>query len=123
MNTSEVLNRAADLIELRGWMHGQGWNEGEDGRPLCLEGAIMAALGVTVDPFDEESFITLSEFELCPAYRAVQGYLGTDVQLYRWNDAFIGSTRRTAAEVIEVLRAAAVIEQAKEAAPVEVGAR
>ena len=75
--TSEVLNRAADLIEERGWTQGtQGWK---------VDGA----------------------------------FLDTD-EPWKWND----TRGRTASEVIEVLRATAVIEAAREteAAHAEVSA-
>lgn len=125
MNTSEVLNRAADLIEERGWTKGRGWVD--DGGPLCLEGGIAAALGV--------------EFTVawrCPAYAAVREYLAprTDKAPFIWNDRLAydyineAISRREGwrdmaattaegeayakGEVIAVLRAAALVEAAKE---------
>ena len=120
MNTSEVLNRAADLIEERGWVRGsKGWGIFRDDSPLCLEGGILAALGVKWDDVD------LSEFVECPAYRAVESYLGIDfdpngdlIEIWQWND----EDQRTANEVIEVLRACAVIEASREREAVEVSA-
>lgn len=113
MQTSEILNKAADLIEERGWTKGvQGWTEDPEHRgKLCMEGGISAASGVGRNDF--------WAFLDCPAYRAVAGYLGVDVEgikrgsgrgVWEFNDA----SGRTANEVIEVLRAAALIEQAKE---------
>lgn len=120
MRTSEVLNRAADLIEQRGWGQGSWKRSGND--PLCIEGAIGAAMG------DEDSTIPY-----CNATVAVRNYLGAAP--FMWNDdlfhnrvmELIGSrpeiTRAEAevraqaegrAKVIEVLRATAVIEAAKE---------
>lgn len=108
MNTSEVLYRAADLIEERGWVKAVGWENGQ-GEPLCLEGGIMAASGLTNrDIYGARD--PLSRWAACPAYRAVSDYLGTTDLLYLWND----QRNRTATEVIEVLRACAVIEAAKE---------
>jgi hypothetical protein len=115
VKTSEVLNKAADLIEERGWVRGSaGWPGMGPG--LCLEGGMMAACGETF------TSVNLFEFWACPAYRAVQEHLdltpgeGADHQPlsppYRWNDA----PTRTEAEVIETLRAAAVIEHAREVA-------
>jgi hypothetical protein len=111
MNTSEVLNTAADLIEERGWAVGsEGWGS-PDG--LCVEGALLAALGIA-----EDDGHRLALYQ-CPAYAAVTAYLDLDPSpalcpisdtLWGWNDR--GS--RTAAEVIEVLRACAVIEAARE---------
>lgn len=112
--TSETLNRAADLIEERGWTEGvEGWptEKAPDG-PLCLEGGIIAALGMS---FEDDP---LQAFEDCGAYRAVQSYVGYSADrdeadmlvepLWRFNDS------HTATEVIEVLRAVAVIEAARE---------
>jgi len=120
MLTSEILNRAADLIEERGWTVGD-WGLGDDhSMPLCLEGGIAVASG--------NNLIGSVLLEKCPAARAVHEYLllADDEQLWEWNDRsmsycarvgvpFGGSDDRTAADVIEVLRAAAVVEQAREA--------
>jgi hypothetical protein len=124
MNTSEVLNKAADLIQERGWITGgDGWADEDSQAPgLCLEGAIMAAAGLRF----------IGEVPQCPAYRAVADYLGDEVctlrvpacnyvsptRLYIWND----ESGRTASEVIEVLRAAAVIEAARETESASVSA-
>lgn len=104
--TSEVLNLAADLIEERGWVHGtNGWPGFGEGSGLCLEGGIMAALGL--------DFAGLTSLWNCPAYEAVERYTGEprargNGRLFRVND------RSTASQVIEVLRATAVIEAARE---------
>lgn len=118
--TSEVLNRAADLIEERGWQKGDGWcTTRNEGAPVCLEGGLMAAMGIRVDVLSTGA---LQSLWTCPAYSAVAAYLDRDVTLedrgygeasplealYWWND------KSTATEVIEVLRAVAVIEAARE---------
>lgn len=120
MRTSEVLNTAADLILERGWRQGPGGWDGyvpEDSR-LCLEGGIMAALGMP----EERRGALYGEVVECPAYAAVARYLdkptrpgnSTETEradwVWHWNDA-IG---RTDTEVIAVLRAAALIEAARE---------
>lgn len=122
MNTSEVLNRAADLIEEHGWTQGtHGWPRGNgEHAPLCLEGGMIAALGRNWRDLDVNAFWD------CPAYRAVKSYLGDrcrnaltgedDADLWAWND----TVASTASEVIEVLRAVAVIEAAREAEAAEV---
>jgi hypothetical protein len=135
--TSEVLNRAADLIEERGWTSGEGW-EHEKGGPLCLEGGILAAIG--------GSFLAGDHY-LCPAYQAVKSYLRdrTDKAPFMWND-YLSHERVLAAisrgetlvrdlddvraeadewakaQVIEVLRACAVIEASREREAAEVSA-
>ena len=111
LRTSEVLNRAADMIEERGWVRGKGW--GPDDGGLCLEGALIAASGLSAAIGKR-----LAVYTQCPAYDAVVAYLGKDPQpriapivdtLWAWNDA-----RSEVTEVIEVLRAVAVIEAARE---------
>lgn len=110
MQTSEVLNRAADLIEERGWTRGS-WGGGS-GRALCLEGGIIAALG---SQFDDPSF-NYDKFSACPAYVAVENYLvsagrlADDDSLWAWNDDMPDME-----PVIAVLRAAALVEETKEA--------
>lgn len=121
MSTSEVLNRAADLIEQRGWVSGaHGWS-GTDG--LCLEGGVIAAMGVEVWPLTDKSGpddMSEQAFRSCPAYQAVREYLvSTDDiadnhELYRFNDDSAEE------RVIGVLRATALIESARERESVEV---
>ena len=113
-HTANVLHRAADLIEERGWTQATAGDPGADpwgggsgsAAPVCIEGGILAALGV-----DTEGDLPPLDFIHCTAYKAVQTYLGLpDSELvFHWND----ETGRTASEVIETLRAAAAIEQAR----------
>jgi hypothetical protein len=67
-----------------------------------------------------EGWVNTSALTRCSAYKAVQEYLEIDRDLWRWNDM----SERTQEDVIAVLRAAAAVERAKEAAyaPVEVAA-
>lgn len=121
--TSDVLNKAADLIEERGWAFGTGWLGTEEPGGLCVEGAIQAATGVAVGPGYR-----------CPAYFAVATHLEQFV-LFTWNDnlpwdatngfRWVGGTKESATEfgksrVIEVLRACAVIEASREREAAEV---
>lgn len=121
MTTSEVLDLAADKIQQHGWTQFNGWNAtplwresvdfGSDrGGSLCLEGGIMAAMGMSLgdDGVHADSILG------CPAYNAVHDYLALPFhhRTFRWND----KPERTQAEVIEVLRAAAAVERVKEAA-------
>jgi hypothetical protein len=115
MTTSEVLNRAADLIEERGWATGLDAMSANPAGPICLEGALAAItdLGVRSDDPRRYEYPSAS----CPVYMAVHNYLSLPFsRLFTWNDAI----DRTAAEVIEVLRACAVIESARERQPAEV---
>lgn len=117
MRTSEVLNTAADLIQRQGWTTGtKGWPGYGTGTALCLEGGIIAALGMTFRDIRERG-IREALWD-CPAYQAVESYTntprdgdsGTEGRLWRFND----KVDRTASEVIETLRAAAAIEAARE---------
>lgn len=113
MRTSETLNLAADLIEKRGWQMGD-WNTNSETAPMCLEGGIIVAAGLDTGCYGVELL------EVCPAARAVHAHLGhaEGRPLWEWNDGFIAETgtyvTRTQAEVIEVLRATALIESARE---------
>jgi hypothetical protein len=115
--TSEVLNRAADLIEERGWAQGTiGWNLPNSG--LCLEGAILAVMGGSGADDQIKAWT-------CPAYAAVGEYLAHpplsslgDRELWRWNDTVANG----ATHVIEVLRACAVIVASRERETAEVSA-
>jgi hypothetical protein len=120
VRTSEVLNRAADLIEQHGWTQREGWwgQPGVEG--VCLEGGIMAAMGLDYndwreasweDPEDEGYDPIRDGLLPCPAYTAVREYLGVEPRrLYWWND----EPGRTREEVVEVLRTVAQLEADKE---------
>jgi copper chaperone CopZ len=99
---AETLNRAADLIEAEGWrQHGLG----RPGGPHCAIGAIRRVDGIPeVEVFPSKGTHTYEAAEVLLAHT---GFV-TDVA--DWNDA----PERTAAQVVEVLRAAAVIAAAKE---------
>lgn len=122
MRTSEILNKAADLIEERGWATGgDSWYFGDDDQPLCIEGGIMAALGLVFGAANEGEPASTDQLYACPAYQAVHEYLGLrpGQSLYQWNDSWDlndGTVRqhRTKEEVIETLRTVAVLEAAKE---------
>lgn len=109
MRTSEVLNTAVEVIRERGWARGS-WGFGDG--PLCIEGAIVVGSGVTGTPLARQLAA-----EGCPAVEAVRDYLDGQ-EPFLWND----DRGRTAAEVIEVLRAAALVEHAKEQAREQVSA-
>lgn len=113
MSTSEILNRAADLIERYGWTKigdDPGVNPwGGAGKPMCLEGGILAAMGLEPTASglgDEQDYILTN----CSAYKAVQAYLETSDRLYIYNDRYAESAR----DVIGVLRGAALVEAVKE---------
>jgi hypothetical protein len=115
LKTSETLNKAADLIEERGWTKGPtGWAFKD--QPLCLEGGILAAMGMNMGKM-VTSLGGTESFRACPAYSAVRDYLketrnykGRTIYLY--NDMLASGKE----EIIEILRAAALIEEVKEEA-------
>lgn len=122
LKTSEVLYLAADEIDRRGWRQGPGWNySGMEHVALCLEGGIMAALGMT-SPSSGMTIYLLDVLCQCSAYRAVADLLGLNAPLHarrpkvgeqplwKWNDQY----GRTKEQVTEALRAAAFAESKKE---------
>lgn len=88
---AEVLDKAADVIEVRGWC--QRTLETGDGR-VCMEGAISVACGVLGHPSVGPQYSNA----LC----AVGLHLGNLIP-YRWNDA----PGRDKYEVIDLLRTVA----------------
>lgn len=132
MKTSEVLDKAADEIERRGWVQGTGWLSpaSSPADPVCLEGAIMAAIGMRIDEDESVDDTQFTPLVTCPAYRAMTDYLGRlpvtanpsgfeGQPLYWWND----EDAVDADHVVEVLRAAAMVERTKEAAELSPQAR
>lgn len=116
MKISEVLIKARDIIQERGWCKGN-WH-GSNGE-VCLETAIAAAVGEMIPP----------RVNYIPAGRVLAAYLGLGPVEYgptcpcgcgipmsgdtlaNWNDA----PSRTVEEVIEALEVCALIEAEKEA--------
>lgn len=113
MKTSEILDRAADLIERNGWTRDEWYKRrrAEDPRdcPVCAGGALDAAAGC--DPGEPEyspaliAAIGAFAARVDPAFdpAAAYGY-GT---VANWNDA----PGRTAEDVVRELRAAAATER------------
>jgi len=105
--TSEMLDLAADEIQRRGWTQGpNGWSSTG---PVCLEGAIAAVSGVRTVDLGEQVMYSTMGIEECPAFLAVRDYLG--FRPFAFNDR-----AESVEDVIAVLRAAAAVERAKEAA-------
>jgi hypothetical protein len=95
VETSVILNQAADLIERDGWWS-QNPNVVRGGvRPQCAANAITDVS---------------ASFDALYAFSAHVAGVRRMEAIWKWNDA----DDRTAAEVVEALRAAAVIEAAKE---------
>lgn len=108
MNTSEILAKAADLIEQRG--HWKGWYCGPNGE-LCFRGAIYAALGLEFYP-DDGARDWPSGFALVVTAGNAEGAALRFVpggNTATWNDA----DATTAAEVRNALRAAAEAARAE----------
>lgn len=120
-HTADVLNRAADLIEER------GWEQGNSGLRVAGPHCILGAIGAAADLDDFLSGDTIYNPTACldsAAGLAVRSYLDHGPErieetraVWSWND----EGERTATEVIEVLRAAAAIEQAKHDASTDAG--
>jgi hypothetical protein len=115
MQTSEVLNKAADLIEERGWSprgNNGAWHPKPGSTtPLCVEGALRLAAGRR----DQDALDALSGY-LNDRYPECFNPFSGRVLPFSWNDR----TGRTSSEVIEVLRACAVIEASRERESAEV---
>jgi hypothetical protein len=107
VNTSDVLNRAADIIQERGWVQGgAGWfvESLPADAPLCAQGALRAACHEATD--DHREWYRLY-FDVTKPI--VAAHVGEPI-VFSWND----KPGRTAGEVIEALRACALIEAARE---------
>lgn len=123
MKNSEVLNRTADVIEEHGWGFGSESFMGEKG--LCVEGALHLVLaGELPSSFHYNESDLYYYIERTPAARALAAYVGVGPHLYQWNDekrwkrldgdrmAFPNPD--AGQEVVEAIRACALIEEAKE---------
>ena len=116
-STSEVLNKAADLIEQRGWGVGpEAWGTGSK---LCLEGGILAAMDMT-DDYLTGAAEPWNALRTCPAYRAVKDYLVSTADLEPDDSLWVFNDASAAERVIGVLRTTALIEAARERESVEV---
>lgn len=105
MNTSEILTRAADLIEERG--HCKGEHRSDDGR-YCAAGALRVVTGV----MDEDGSRTRAGDREWSAYLAAYGALRNHVGagVGTWNDV----SGRTASEVTSTMRGAAEAARAEQ---------
>ena len=102
MNTADILDKAADLIEQRGWA--QGYFVDHRGG-LCARGAIYAACGMEPDPDPHVRIVEWPGWNPAdPAWDALcQLDTAVDDFAEMWNDA----PERTKEEVVSALRAAA----------------
>jgi len=106
VNTSDILNRAADLIDERG--HWKGWYCGPNGQ-LCARGAMYIAAGV-VPPSEPEGVWSgdCDHEAVNAATKRLDAHVG--VLTERWND--LDAT--TAADVTDALRGAAEAARAEQ---------
>lgn len=110
MNTADILDKAADLIEQRG--HAKRVHVTKAGC-LCASGAMYAAVGMEPVPGQREcgrwpSFDWSRSLEVAEAYDWFGAWLKrsgfkADTDAVQWNDRKI----RTKEEVVSTLRAAA----------------
>jgi hypothetical protein len=108
VNTSEILTRAADLIEQRGW--NQGWYVNACGG-LCARGAIYAAAGhepLFLDVNGDWFAPVMNDRDVDRAERFLDGFVG--VHAASWND----TVARSAADVTAALRGAAEAARAEQ---------
>lgn len=109
MNTADILDKAADLIDQRGLA--KGWFCGPGGT-LCAAGGIYAALGAEPQPagVDYEGWPGWNVSLIQPydrAWTALYEHLG-GCGIGSWNDV------RTKEEVVTTLRAAARAARAEQ---------
>lgn len=119
--TSEVLTLAADTIRDSGWATVGGWVGDYEQRrtgAVCIEGGLMAALGLSFPSEDDNGNPVLAELKECPAYKAVHDYLVEKgrMEYGSWLWYFNDSVARNKADVIRVLRTVARREKKKELA-------
>lgn len=104
MNPSDVLYGAADHLDVFGHCKNRLHGDGDpQAAPACAVGALRVSAGVA------SSNVWLSSVPMARAYGALARYVGWD-SVADWNN----DEGRTAEEVIATLRAAAVIEAARE---------
>jgi hypothetical protein len=124
MKNSEVLNVAADVLDGDGWYQG-GYAPDQtvdgasmEGLPVCTMGAIYRAARTPLAWSEGlDCWIGVDTRVGDLAAEALAHYLGTSniAAIPLWNDA----RDQTQAEVTAALRAAALIEQAKEQTPAD----
>ena len=104
LQTHELIDTAADLIETLGWTQGpDGWPSTPDhDGPVCAEGGLMLAGGINWATGPGE----LVAFWQSPAVTAVKNQIGATF-IPEWND----EEGRTRGEVIGALRSAAAVER------------
>lgn len=118
MKTSEILDKAADVLEERGWWRGdympninerQRLDVAVESCPVCLLGGLNVAVG---NAPDEPIYIDTSP-DAFEAARVLADRVGIDLAISatrlgdKWNDAF----DQTAEEVVRELRTAAASER------------
>jgi hypothetical protein len=121
METCDVLNKAADYIEEVGWSKGPNSWKAKDGGGVCIEGALWSAVGHSnsmVDLWKHPAYQAVVEHLGGPPNPRPQFLLAPSVSLWFWNDYKAESQE----QVVGVLRAAALIEQAKQPAQETVNA-
>lgn len=105
MNTSESLNKAADLLESEGWTQG-AWHD-EDG--YCAIGAIDEVMINEWGKTDKEDYAlwnSLHQTKLATR-RQFREYVGMGIAW--WND----NVAQSKEEVVAAMRAAALVAEAK----------
>lgn len=107
MRTPELLEKAADILEERGWFRG-GYQD-PHGSAVCLIGALSIAAGLpanalgTWDKDNDPDAIARVHF----AIEAFERDLDTEVDVSDWNDELA----ETALEVTTTLREVAAFER------------
>ena len=103
MKTSEILSKAADIIDERGWYQGHymPWGADRASCPVCALGAINVAAGFPPDGSPDESSDVAGPAGGAAAELVL--WLGGNFEIDHWNDA----PGQSAAVVVRELRACA----------------
>ena len=114
LTTSEVLDLAADAIQMAGWTKGSAGMRPEG--PYCLMGSLGSVLGTPLQE-DEPEFFDYTPIWQHPAARAIAEYIGPQPYeghgaITMWNDLRTDVDQQ---RIIETLRGAAAVERVKEA--------
>jgi hypothetical protein len=128
---SETLNRAADVLQVRGWtratreIENYWFPKACETTPVCVQGAIRAGAGLYTDTdgplgrHDDarDAKAWLVEYLTTTRPESINPLSGTVIP-FGWND----EPGRTVEEVIEVLRAAAATAEVRESETVSTAA-
>lgn len=111
MNTADILDRAAGVVEKRGWT--QRWYVNASGE-VCPRGAIYVACGVEPDPYPEVEVVDWPGWSPAAASAAMDACDLLDKAVDDYAESWNDRPERTKEEVVSTLRAAAQAARAEQ---------